>query len=268
MALGSVDTSGATIYYKQARKVTNSSSWQDMRRVIRESIGLIGFWMTLRYLLIYGLSYKPFNDRRFDNAHGTDTSGLVPTSELDIEDAATKWQSNLYLASPPRVTRHIIDSLAIDPGQYCFVDYGSGKGRVVLTAATYPFRKVIGVEISRTLHATAEQNVQRYRGEPLVSEVELWCGDAREFPLPSGNLVLHMYHPFGPDILRDMLSKILAAANTEPGRRIVLPYLFSIGVSKAVLQEFPAFRLLRDELCVNNLYRWTLYECCPAEISP
>ena len=35
---------------------------------------------------------------------------------------------------------------------------------------------------------------------------------------------------------------------------------FSIGVSKAVFREFPAFRLVRDELCVNNLYRWTLYE--------
>ena len=246
--------------------MSNSASWRDTGRVIRESIGLIGFWMTLRYLLIYGLSYKPFNDRSFDKAHGTDTSGLVPTSELDIDDSATKWQSNLYLGSPPRVTRHIIDSLAIEASQYTFIDYGSGKGRVLFTAATYPFRKVIGVEISRALHVAAEQNLRRYKGKALLSEIELWCGDARQFPLPSGNVVLHMYHPFGPDILRDMLGKIQIAAESEPGRRVLLPYLFSIGVSKAVFQEFPAFRLLRDELCVNNLYRWTLYECCPAEL--
>jgi len=238
-----------------------------MRRVIRESIGLIGFWMTFRYLLIYCLSYKPFNDRSFDYTHGTDTSGLVPTSDLDIDNPATKWQSNLYLGSPPRVTRHIIDSLAIDPSQYNFVDYGSGKGRVLFTAAAYPFRKVIGVEISRVLHRTAEQNLRRYKGKTLLSEIELWCGDARDFPLPSGNLVLHMYHPFGPDILRDMLGKIQDTCSGEPGRRILVPYLFSIGVSKAVFQEFPSFQLLRDELCVNNLYRWTLYECIPAAIT-
>lgn len=232
-----------------------------MRRVVRESIGLIGFWMTLRYLVIYWLSYKPASDRSFDRQHGTDTSGIVPTRDLDIADAATKWQSNLYLGSPARVTRHVIRSLGIDTTDYSFIDYGSGKGRVLLVAAAeFQFRKVVGVEISRALHEAAQSNLQRYRGKQLQSPIELWCGDARNYPLPEGNLVLHMYHPFGPDILRDMLTHIQKAGEREPGRRILLPYLFSIGVSKAVLREYPAFRRIRDELCVNNLYRWTLYE--------
>ena len=214
--------------------------------------------MTLRYMLIYLLSYKPFNDRSFDRRHGTDTGGMVPTSELDIDDEGTKWQSNLYLGSPDRVTRHLIRSLDINPAAFTFVDYGSGKGRALFTAAEFPFRKVVGVEISRDLHAVAEANLLRYVGDPLQSEIELWCGDARDYELPDGDLILHMYHPFGPDILKEMLKRIQAAA--EPGRRILIPYLFSIGVSKAVFQEFPRFQLIRDELCVNNLYRWTLYE--------
>ncbi len=240
--------------------MSDSSSWQNMGRVIRESIGLIGFWMTLRYLLIYALSYKPFNDRSFDRLHGTDTGGMVPTLDLDIADEATKWQSNLYLGSPARVTRHLIRSLNIDCRDFSFIDYGSGKGRVLLAAAEFPFKQVVGVEISPALHAVAERNLKRYVGDPLQSEIKLVCGDAREYALPNGNLVLHMYHPFGPDILKQMLAIIQAAGEQHPTRRILLPYLFSIGVSKAVLQEFPAFRLVRDELCVNNLYRWTLYE--------
>ena len=237
------------------------SSWGNMRQVVRESIGLIGFWMTLRYLLIYLLSYKPFNDGSFDRRHGTDTGGMVPTVDLDIEDASTKWQSNLYLGSPARVTRHLIRSLEIKPSDYTFVDYGSGKGRVLFAATDFPFKKVVGVEISKALHAVAEQNLVNYRGAAPASEIELWCGNALEYPLPAGDLVLHMYHPFGPDILKEMLQLIEQAMRAEPGRRILVPYLFSIGVSKAVFQEFPAFELIRDELCVNNLYRWTLYEC-------
>jgi SAM-dependent methyltransferase len=231
-----------------------------MGRVVRESIGLLGFWMTLRYLLIYALSYKPFNDRSFDRKHGTDTAGMVPTKDLDIADATTKWQSNLYLGSPARVTRHLIRALDINCSEYSFVDYGSGKGRVLFTAAEFPFKQITGVEISAALHAAAEHNLQRYTGEALQSDIELWCGDARHYELPAGNLVLFMYHPFGPDILKDMLTHIQQAGEQHPKRRILVPYLFSIGVSKAVFQEFPAFRLIRDELCVNNLYRWTLYE--------
>jgi SAM-dependent methyltransferase len=138
------------------------------------------------------------------------------------------------------------------------VDYGSGKGRVLFAAAEFPFKQVVGVEISQALHTVAERNLVCYVGDPLQSSIELWCGDARRYELPDGNLVLHMYHPFGPDILKEMLTHI--QANSKPGRRILVPYLFSIGVSKAVFQEFPAFELVRDELCVNNLYRWTLYE--------
>jgi SAM-dependent methyltransferase len=243
-------------------KKSNSSSWQDTGRVVRESISLIGFWMTLRYLLIYWLSYKPFNDNSFDRRQGTDTGGMVPSAELDIDDDATRWQANLYLGSPARVTRRLLKSLAIDYPDYTFVDYGSGKGRALFVAAELPFRKVVGVEISADLHHVAEKNLLLYESSNLKTPIELCCGNALEYPLPKGNLVLHMYHPFGPDVLRAMLKVIEASARAAP-RRILVPYLFSIGVSKAVFQELPAFRLVRDELCVNNLYRWTLYECSP-----
>lgn len=235
------------------------SGWSDTRRVLRESVGLIGFWMTLRYLLIWWLSYKPHNDRRFDRAHGTDTGGLVPTRDLDIADSAVKWQANLYLASPARVTRHVVKSLGIHCPDFSFIDYGSGKGRAALVAAEFPFRRVIGVEISASLHSVAQQNLQAWRGPTLSAPLEFWCGNALDFTLPEGNLVLHMYHPFGPDVLRAMLRRI-SEESVSSGRRILLPYVFSIGVSKAVFAEFPKWVCIRDELCVNNLYRWTLYE--------
>jgi SAM-dependent methyltransferase len=237
----------------------NESSWNDFGRVFRESIGLIGFWMTLRYMLIWLLSYKPFTDRSYDRMHGTDTGGMVPTRDLDIDDDATKWQSNLYLGSPARVTRHLIRSFSIESSEYTFIDFGSGKGRALFVAAEFPFRKVVGVEISQALHAAADRNLMRYVGEPLRSKIELCCCNALDYKLPAGNLILHMYHPFGPDVLRQMLEHIKAEAGSEP-RRILVPYLFSIGVSKAVFHEFSEYKRMRDELCVNNLYRWTLYE--------
>jgi SAM-dependent methyltransferase len=188
---------------------------------------------------------------------------MVPTRDLDIDDPAVKWQSNLYLGSPARVTRRIIAGLHIDPREFTFVDYGSGKGRALFVAAESPFREVVGVEISPALHAVATANLQSYVGPGDVSRIRLWCGNALDFELPAGNLVLHMYHPVGPDVLRQLLTVICAQADTTP-RRILIPYLFSIGVAKAVFREFPQLERVRDELCVNNLYRWTLYEKRPA----
>ncbi|MEC9375562.1 MAG: class I SAM-dependent methyltransferase [Pseudomonadota bacterium] len=229
-----------------------------MRHVLRESLALIGFWMTLRYVLIWVLSYKPFKDSSFDNKHNTDTDGMVPTRDLDIDDPKSKWQSNLYLGSPPKVTRHIIKALSIDYKDYSFIDYGSGKGRALFVAANFPFKQVVGVEISEQLHTVAKKNLESYQGD-LNASIHLWRGDALDYSLPEGNLVLHMYHPFGPDVLRMVLSRVRDTAG-QKSRRVLIPYLFSIGVAKSVFHEFNEFSRLRDELCVNNLYRWTLYE--------
>jgi tRNA G46 methylase TrmB len=55
-----------------------------------------------------------------------------------------------------------------------FVDVGSGMGRVVLQAARYSFRKVIGVEISETLHGIAWENIDRNRQRLRCGDIELY----------------------------------------------------------------------------------------------
>ena len=55
------------------------------------------------------------------------------------------------------------DAPVRDVSGYTFVDLGSGKGRMLFVAAERPFRRVIGVEFSRSLHAEAE------REHPAVS---------------------------------------------------------------------------------------------------
>ena len=48
-----------------------------------------------------------------------------------------------------------------NPGQDVFVDYGAGKGRTVVLASTYQFKRVIGVELAPELAAIAEENLFR-----------------------------------------------------------------------------------------------------------
>ena len=245
---------------QQPSPAADDSPWQDMRSVLRQSISMLGFWMTLRYLLIYALSYKPVADGSFDRKHATDTGGRVSTGDLGIDDAATRLQANVFLGAPARVARYMLRALDIDYNDFVFVDYGSGKGRTLLVAAEFPFKKIIGVEISQDLHAIASKNLDRYRGKDRkCTDVELFCGDARGFALPDSDLVLYMYNPFGQDILREVLQHIVASTRENPSR-ILIPYLFPVAMAKAVFKEFPQFTKVRDVWCVNTQYRWTLYE--------
>jgi hypothetical protein len=62
----------------------------------------------------------------------------------------------------PTATPGFRKKLNIDPRNFTFIDFGSGKGRVLLIAAGLPFKAVVGIEFSRELHEIAVQNISRF----------------------------------------------------------------------------------------------------------
>ena len=49
-----------------------------------------------------------------------------------------------------------------DLSQLSFVDYGAGKGRVLLLAAQHPFAAVGGIEFAEELHDDAAMNIAQF----------------------------------------------------------------------------------------------------------
>jgi predicted RNA methylase len=104
-----------------------------------------------------------------------------------------------------------------------FVDFGSGKGRIVLQAAlAYPFRTVYGVELSPSLHAVAERNVAAVRHRFRCADVHLLQGDARSVELPDTVTVAYFYNPFRGAVFEAVVHRLLASVDRNPRRlRIV-----------------------------------------------
>jgi tRNA1(Val) A37 N6-methylase TrmN6 len=99
--------------------------------------------------------------------------------------------------------------LPINPAEFICVDLGSGKGRVLLLAAEFGFKKVVGVEFSPSLHRIAIANVNRYKsGSTRNCEIECVCQDAAEFSIPSENLVMFLYGPFYEPVFRKVVGKL------------------------------------------------------------
>jgi len=96
-----------------------------------------------------------------------------------------------------------------------FIDMGSGKGRPVFYAATYPFKQVIGVEYNAGLHAIAEQNRRRYRGR-LRAPITFRCGDARAFAWPADPLVVLFANPFHVEVMQAVVDRLRASLREHP----------------------------------------------------
>ena len=175
------------------------------------------FWFLDKALYFTELCF----DKPFDWKFRTDTGGFIPLKDLTIKGSNSD-EGHWYQPMSVTVFRRIMDQVDVDFSEFEFVDFGSGKGRVLLLAAGYGFKKIIGVEFAQELHDIAVKNVAAYdsiTGEP--ARIELICEDAVAFPLPDSPLVLFFYSPFEGSVLEQVLNNIKKSHMMKP-RKIIL----------------------------------------------
>jgi SAM-dependent methyltransferase len=136
---------------------------------------------------------------------GLDTGRAVRLEGLSIVGANGRY-GVLYQPSDTRRVRAALASLPIRHDEFTFIDFGSGKGRVLLVAAAYTFRRIIGVEFAEELHHIAGQNIRRALGRDTRAEAV--CCDAAEYELPNDPLVLYFYNPFMAPIMRRVMANV------------------------------------------------------------
>ena len=164
-------------------------------------------------------------DRRhpFDRLNGTSTRGMVPIEDLDISDAE-RMGAHCYGGSQPGVLRAALNALPALDG-FSFVDLGCGKGRPLFVASEFPFRAILGVELSPQLAGIAIKNavIMQLRHPDRVP-VQVVIGDASTWPLPAGDVVLLLYNPFGEALIRKVVEGVEDALAAQQRSLFVVYY--------------------------------------------
>ena len=186
---------------------------------------------------------RAVEDWWFDRSRHVDTSGLAKPDPIKVVGPVR--DSHLY--GPVRaVNAHAaIRNLPIrDASEYTFIDLGSGKGRALFIAAEYPFRKVLGVEYSTEIQQAALENIRNYRHpRQRCRDVESVIANAAEYEFPDGNLVLFLFNPFGPEIMRLMLANLQRSLEQKP-RHVVILMLWP--EQAQLVAEMPGMRTYRQ----------------------
>jgi len=120
-----------------------------------------------------------------------------------------------YEPTPWRVLGRMLqkDEIAEDD---VFIDFGCGKGRVLIQAAAYPFGKIIGVELSRDLVETAKRNVERSLPTLRCKDIELVHIDVLDYDLPDDVTVVYFFNPFEGEVFRRVVEKLVASLRRRP----------------------------------------------------
>jgi len=154
--------------------------------------------------------------RSFDRIHGTDTAGQTPLGDLSIA-SENRHHGIHYQPMPAKLFPKVIKRLPVRPEGYVFIDFGSGKGRALLLASSYPFKRVIGVEFASALHATALKNIARYRSAAQrCFRIEAICMDAADYEIPPEPAIYYFFNPFDDVIMRTVLTNIKMSLESSP----------------------------------------------------
>ena len=154
--------------------------------------------------------------RKFDRDYGVTTHAVLFLEDLDpdaVGDAgahATHYEAvpvDDFRAMMAAVPREAIASST-------FVDIGSGMGRAVILAAEYPFKQIVGIEVSPGLHEVARENLEKAaKASRKCSDIRLVRADARIYEYPPGDVVAFLFNPFDEEALQATLGALLHRKN-------------------------------------------------------
>jgi len=167
---------------------------------------------------------------------------------VDTTSATLGWRDRLlgmlhspYQPTDPALFREMLDALHIDLRQFVFIDVGSGKGRVLLMAADYPFRRIVGIELLPELHRVAQENIRKYKSDSQrCFAIESICGDAREFAFPPEPMVVYLFNPLPEEGLIQLMVNLERSLGKNPRPVFVLyhnPLLEQVLVSRQRLKK-------------------------------
>jgi SAM-dependent methyltransferase len=206
------------------------------------------------------LQRMPFPVHPFDQMHGVDTSGLVPATHL-VTGHANDEHITAYYGVAPSILRALIghwrESGPPHPIEdYTFIDVGAGKGRGLLVASEYSFRKVAGIELNPEMAAIARQNVEHWTRahseDPTAARlapIEVVEQDALDFELPGTPTLLFLFHPFEAPVLKQLLRRIETQFAKRPG---TLDLLYVNAECANVIDRNPGFtQLFRENVAMS-----------------
>jgi SAM-dependent methyltransferase len=168
------------------------------------------------------LAATKVTDYLFDVRYGIETRSLEKLTSLSgtVGDLAHALP---YQPTSVMALRRLLRTLDVGPGRV-LVDFGCGKGRVLMVAAPFGFRALRGVEFSSSLCAVARANIDRFRRRSgVAAEFEIIHGDAGEYVVRDDEDVFFLFNPFDDHVLERVIANISRSFAARP-RPLLLIY--------------------------------------------
>lgn len=161
-------------------------------------------------------------DYYFDLKYKTDTFSWVELDDLNIDNSKKK-HAEMYQQTYAVPLKELFSKLRFTPDKI-FVDFGSGKGRVLLIAAQSGFNEVRGVEISPVLCDIATKNITIYKkATQNKTDFIVVNSDIVDYKFDDKEQVFFLFNPFDAHVTKQVVENILESLQRKK-RKIWIIY--------------------------------------------
>jgi SAM-dependent methyltransferase len=147
--------------------------------------------------------------RAYERFKGIDTP-RDDCHRFDYSDQMRGYEPSNWLTLK-RITRIVPIS-----SQDILIDFGCGKGRLIYLAAHYPFKRIIGVEISKPLYDIARKNITQRKKHFKCQDIQLVHADVTKFELPDDFTIAYFFNPFVADLFIQVIQRIHTSLEKNP----------------------------------------------------
>ena len=162
-------------------------------------------------------------DFHFDFKYKTDTRNKISLHDLTVT-GENKEHGSFYQPTMARSFNRLLDTIPLPP-ESVLVEFGCGKGRVLLLAVLRGIPKAVGIEFSPELCAIARNNikiVEQATGSRLdISVIE---GDVTHYEIEDDQNVFFFFNPFDDVVLEAVVKNIKKSLQRKPREIAVIYY--------------------------------------------
>lgn len=161
-----------------------------------------------------------------DKQLGVETGGLLKLNEHDniinfmYEPSSYKELDLIFSKWPVQENDH-------------FIDFGCGKGRVLVAAARHGCRNLYGIDISGDLVQIAQRNMEQLHLKSNI-KYELLCMDAKKYEFDHRINWIFFYNPFQLKVFIHIFKALLRSLEYKP-RKVTICFTEA---KKSVIQYF------------------------------
>ena len=184
----------------------------------------------LKYFYFIGLNWNlrlafftTWNEIKGEKKYNINTVKLDRLKKLSITGENLSHAS-IYQGANYYMLEKAFDYLSSINANKNIVDFGCGKGRVLIVAAYYGFSKIIGIDFAKALCVEAEQNIQKIKASYPGVEFSVIYDDVINYKIAADENVFFFFNPFDEVVMLQVVKNILQSLKENP-RHVTIVYI-------------------------------------------